>query len=159
MKALIVYESFFGNTEKIARAIGAGLQEAGRCEVVQVTAVAEVTDAAVQEAELIVVGSATRAFNPSPATASFIKSVPQAAVAGTKFAAFDTRVDIGTITSKFLLTLMRWFGYAAEKIDKKLTAKGAVRVAPPAWFCVTDSEGPLKAGEEERARGWLAPSL
>ena len=61
MKALVVYESMFGNTEQIARAVAAGLEES-----VDVVQVAEVTDAPTEpdpEVALIVAGGPT---HPSP---------------------------------------------------------------------------------------------
>ncbi|MDN5761333.1 MAG: flavodoxin domain-containing protein [Microlunatus sp.] len=58
MKALVVYESMFGNTEQVARAVAAGLRE-----VLEVT-VREVSDTpigAVQDVDLVVAGGPTHA--------------------------------------------------------------------------------------------------
>jgi len=62
MKALVVYESMFGNTEQIARAIAVGLGESVDVQV------AEVTDAPTKpdhEIALIVAGGPTHAFSMS----------------------------------------------------------------------------------------------
>src|SRR3954465_4077978 len=62
MKALIVYESMFGNTEKVARAVAAGLADGMEVEVDEVSAApAQVTDLV----DLIVVGGPTHAFSLS----------------------------------------------------------------------------------------------
>ena len=62
MKALVVYESMFGNTEQVARAVAAGLGEAlevGRSEV-------EDAPRAIHElVDLVVVGGASHAFSSS----------------------------------------------------------------------------------------------
>ena len=56
MKALIVYESMFGNTHAVAEAVAAGLRPAVQTEVRRV---AEVAPEAVAEADLLVVGAPT----------------------------------------------------------------------------------------------------
>ncbi len=69
MKTLIIYESFFGNTEKIAQAISEGL---GASMNVEVCKVGDVKPEQIENADLLIVGSATRAFRPSPETKRFL---------------------------------------------------------------------------------------
>ena len=60
MKALVVYESLFGNTEQVAQAISNGLSEHADVELVEVTkAPPEITE----PVDLIVVGGPTHAFS------------------------------------------------------------------------------------------------
>ena len=65
MKAVVVYESMYGNTHLVADAIGRGL--AGGAEVV-VVPVAEAAPALVAEADLLVVGGPTHAHGMSRPT-------------------------------------------------------------------------------------------
>jgi len=64
MKALVVYDSFFGNTEKIAQTIGNAL---GAPADVEVLRVGNVKPEQLTGLGLLVVGSPTRAFRPTPA--------------------------------------------------------------------------------------------
>lgn len=152
MKALVVYESFFGNTEKVARTIGAAL---GLAETKIVTA-ATVQLEQVQGLDLLIVGSPTRAFSASPETKAFLKRLPADTLKGTKVAAFDTRMKIDEKVPGILRILSRIFGFAAEPIARGLVRKGGMQVLEPAGFTVEKSEGPLHEGELERASAWVA---
>ena len=57
MKSLVVYDSFFGNTEKIAQAIGKGL---GTIKNTQVVKVDQFAQNMLEGIECLVVGSPTR---------------------------------------------------------------------------------------------------
>ena len=151
MKALVIYESFFGNTEKIAQAIGDAL---GASMEVEVCKVSEIKPEQLKDVNLLIVGSPTRGFMPSPGIKSFIKSIPTNGLQGIKAAAFDTRISEDDAKPRILRFLMKLFGYAAEPISKKLRNKGAEIVIAPEGFCVKDTKGPLKEGELERAVSW-----
>ena len=151
MKALVIFESVYGNTEKVARAIGARLAAAGE---VQVVSVAEVKPEQLTDLDVLVVGSPTQAFGPIAGTKEFLKTLPAHALKGLKVAAFDTRVSVAEVNSKMLTFMAGAFGYAAEKIAKGLKVRGGVEVVAPAGFFVADKEGPLKDGELERAVAW-----
>jgi flavodoxin len=64
MKTLVVYDSVFGNTEKVALKIG---EELG-AETIKVS---EVSYAQLIGLDCLVVGSPTRAFNPTRARIGF----------------------------------------------------------------------------------------
>lgn len=66
----------------------------------------------------------------------------------------DTRISVNDANSRLLTVLVKIFGYAAKPIAKKLIKKGGKLLIPPEGFFVKDSEGPLKAGELERAANW-----
>ncbi|MHB8855644.1 MAG: flavodoxin family protein [Bellilinea sp.] len=151
MKALVIFESVYGNTEKVARAIGAGLAAAGE---VQVVSAAGVKPEQLTGLDLLVVGSPTQAFGPIVGTKEFLKTLPAQALKGMKVAAFDTRIPVAEVNSKALTFMAGAFGYAAEKIAKGLKARGGAEVVAPAGFFVVDKEGPLKDGELERAAAW-----
>ena len=151
MKALIIYDSFFGNTEKIAHAIGDALSSSMKVEVFKVS---DVKPEQLTGLDLLIVGSPTRAFRPSPGISSFLKNVSANQLQGIKAAAFDTRISVNYIRSHLLRFLMDLFGYAAKPISKKLGKKGAQIVIAPEGFGVMDTKGPLKEGEFERAAAW-----
>lgn len=152
MKALVVYDSVYGNTEQVAQAIGAGL---GSGEEVQVVGVGDVKPQQLLGLDLLVVGSPTQRFTSLPTVNRFMKSIPAEGLRGTKVAAFDTRATPEDIQKVRILSFfVRLFGYAAEPILGKLEKKGGDAVAPAEGFFVGATKGPLTEGELERAANW-----
>jgi flavodoxin len=151
MKALVVYDSVFGNTEQVAREIGKALEAGGNVQTPRVT---EVDMDQLSGLELLVVGSPTRGFRPTEGITQFLKSLPEGRLNGVKVAAFDTRIDMEDIKSPILRFLVKKGGYAAPSIAKRLQRAGGRPVAPPEGFAVKGTEGPLKQGELERAAEW-----
>jgi flavodoxin len=151
LKSLIIYDSFFGNTEKIAQAIGNTLGSQGETEVVRVK---DASQGRLKGLDLLIVGSPTRGFRPSEATLAFLKGLSANSLAGIRVAAFDTRIANSDIKSPILRFMVNFGGYAAKKIADSLTKAGGSLVFPPEGFFVKDSEGPLTEGELERATQW-----
>lgn len=153
MKALVVYDSVFGNTGQIARAIAQAL---GSPQEVGALLVNEARPEQVQGLDLLVVGSPTRGFRPTPATKNFLKGIPKNSLKGVRVAGFDTRFTMEEIKSSvfFLPALVRVFGYAAKPIANELQKKGGKLALPPEGFYVQGTEGPLIDGELERAASW-----
>jgi len=153
MKAMVVYDSVFGNTEQIAQAIGNAL---GSPEYVEILQVGNVKQEQLKGLELLIVGSPTRGFKPTPAISSLLKCIPKNGLEGAKVAAFDTRFTVDKIESSvFILSiLVKIFGYAAKPIADRLQKKGGELIIPPEGFFVEGKEGPLKEGELERAADW-----
>ena len=140
MKALIIYDSLYGNTEKIARAIGGAITGE-----VKVVLPGEANPSELEGIDLLIVGAPTQAGRPTPAMLDFLNKIPGSVIKGISVAAFDTRVSA------------KWvgiFGYAAGKIAKKLKSKGGNLILNPEPFFVSGKEGPLKEGELERAAAW-----
>ena len=121
MKTLVLYDSAFGNTQQIAKAIGATLNASTETPVVRIK---DVLPEHLSGIELLVVGSPTRGFRPSEDTKKFLQKLPARCLAGVKVAAFDTRVNIKEVNSGFLTFMVNLFGYAAEPIAKALQKKG-----------------------------------
>ena len=140
MKALIVYDSVYGNTEKIAKAIAGAIS--GEAKALRV---GEVNPSDLGKIDLLMVGSPTRAWRPTPAVQAFLNKMPENSLKNTNVAAFDTR---GT---SFVAKL---FGNAASRIAGSLKSKGGTLVAQPEGFVVKGTEGPLAEGELEHAAGW-----
>ncbi|MBU0684299.1 MAG: flavodoxin family protein [Thermoplasmatota archaeon] len=140
MKALVVYDSAYGNTEKIAKAIGEAVAGDAR--------VAHATDANLADMntiDLLVVGSPTYGGKATEPIQDFLAKMPEGVINGMKVAAFDTR-----LAGKFV----KIFGFAAEKIADSMKAKGGTLASTPEGFIVKGKKGPLKEGELERAASW-----
>jgi flavodoxin I len=142
MKALIVYDSVYGNTEKIARAIAEAITPSGE---VKVLGAGEANPSELESTDLLIVGSPTHGGRPTPAVQEFLNKVTKPALQGINVAAFDTRIQT---------KLVGVFGYAAGRIANNLKKKGGTLIASPEGFFVTGSKGPLKEGELERAAAW-----
>jgi flavodoxin I len=140
MKALVVYDSLYGNTKAVAQVIGDAIP--GEVEVQNVV---DASASDLQAYDLLVVGAPTHGAKPSPKVREFLEHIQAPALEGIHVAGFDTRM-----TNR----LIRLFGFAAPKIAKALEKKGGTLVAPPGDFWVTGGEGPLKEGELERAALW-----
>ena len=158
MRAVVVYESLWGNTAAVARAVAEGL---GPGALALSTAAAD--EAALAGVDLIVAGAPVLGFklssekmraairaNPGKAPAPPDLSHPplrawlDALPAGHgRSAAFDTQVK-GP------------FGKGAPEIAESLEQAGYRRLAEPVGFVVKGRYGPLREGELERARRWGA---
>lgn len=151
VKVLVVYDSVFGNTEQVARAIGDALSAGNDVQVLRVGDVKPEHRAGL---DLLFVGSPTRAFSPTPAVKKWLGSLPRQALQGVRVAAFDTRMNVQEVPSRLLHVMAGIFGYAAEPMAKRLQSKGGRQAVTPAGFLVKGSEGPLQEGELERAAEW-----
>ena len=140
MKVIIVYDSMYGNTEQIARAIGGGIT--GDVSIVRA---GEVEPQQMNSIDLLVVGSPTQAGRATVPVQKFLSGAAAPAVKGIRVAAFDTRIP-----AKWVMI----FGYAAGRIAKSLKKNGGNLVAEPEPFFVNGKEGPLRDGELERASSW-----
>jgi len=150
---LVVYDSVFGNTAKVAEAIGEAL---GNAPVKKVT---EVSQKDLHNINILFVGSPTRAFHPTPGTMNFLKGLKRNALSGVKAAAFDTRFPLDQAKPGFLRLMIKLFGYADKKISNALSKAGATLPIENAGFAVQDTEGPLAEGELERVKTWAKTLL
>jgi hypothetical protein len=154
VKAVVVYESLWGNTAAIAAAIAEGI--GGQAVAL---ATGEATGPAIDAADLIVAGAPLLGFNlpteemrvsigkdgagpvpdlAHPSMRSWLETVPEGS--GLCWG-FETRI---------------WWspGSSAKKISQMLRAKGYSAGGKDEKFIVTGKYGPLKDGELERARQW-----
>jgi flavodoxin len=135
-KALIVYYSLFGNTEKVANALATGLQGGG-C-VAETVKVDAVNLSGLSDIDLLCVGTPVHAFNISKPVKEFLeKLMSQDGLSGKKAFAFDTKMK------------SRLAGTAGGKIEKKLKQLGLEIVKPAKSAVVKGREGPLEEGAEE----------
>jgi flavodoxin len=152
MKTLIVYDSAYGNTEKIARTIAGASTSIGEVRVLRA---GEANPLELASLDLLIVGSPTQGGRPTPAIQEFLSKIPANALENVGVTSFDTRFSaqdqgIG------LRILMSVLGYAAGRIAHSLQGKGGDLATSPEGFIVEGKEGPLKQGELERAAGWAS---
>lgn len=149
MKALVVYESQFGNTQKIAQAIHSGLMHGYDAQLLHVSAV-KPND--LENLNLLILGSPTHGGQVMPGIKALIENLDPQTLKAMDTAAFDT--SIPQQGQGFLINnVAKFFGNAAPKIATALLEKGAKSSAFEV-FWVLGKEGPLKEGELERASAW-----
>lgn len=149
MKTLVVYDSYYGNTEKIAGIIVDALSND-----IELRKVDQVKGGDLVGLDFLIVGSPTRGFRPSDKVKKFLKKIPAGSMNGKTVAAFDTRMDPEDVGNPILKFLVGIFGYAADPIANKLVKKGGIMVGKPVGFVVVGREGPLRQGETEKAVSW-----
>ena len=140
MKALIVYDSVYGNTEEIAKSIGGAITGD-----VKILRIGEVNPSELESIDFLFVGSPTHGGKPTPVIRDFLDTFSESAIKSINLAAFDTRLAT---------KLVRIFGYAAGNIASSLKRKGGTLILSPEGFFVKGTKGPLKEGELERAASW-----
>ena len=157
MRALVVYESLWGNTEKVARAVAAELSATMQVDVVDVDSAPDSADGY----DLLVVGGPTHAFSMTRASTRQ-NAVDQHGAPVTlkrgirewlnvlaptenhlKAVAFDTRVDKPRLP-----------GSAAKAAKQELRSLGFEIPLKQKTFRVHGYEGPLVDGELEKAAEW-----
>ncbi|HEU5036601.1 MAG TPA: hypothetical protein VFT70_06345 [Nocardioides sp.] len=159
--ALVVYESMFGCTEAVTRAIVEGLEDGGLDTVVE-----EARHAGLprdRHFDLLVVGAPTHAFSLSrPSTrqdAVRQGARPELAEAGLREWIMDIGPEDGqerpAVAFDTRVTRVRHLPKAAStRASHLLTRRGFRVIERPAPFFVQDLKGPLVEGERERARAW-----
>jgi hypothetical protein len=155
VKAVVVYESHWGNTAAVARAIASGLGDATR-----VLATDEATDSVLADADLIVAGAPVMAFRlPTDSMRERIAENPQAPkkadLAHPSMREWLDHIPAAKGQSAAFETRLPWSpGGATGAIERGLQTAGYRRVSKGRKFFVTGIYGPLRDGEIERARVW-----
>jgi flavodoxin I len=151
MKIVILFDSVFGNTEKVAASIKESLQQSGEIILSRFDGTpSNIFD----NTDILILGSPTRAFSPTKQASSFVKNLAANELNGIRTASFDTRINIKDENSKFLKFMVNLFGYAAEPLQKMMIKKGGISAGSPEGFHVKGTEGPMANGELERASVW-----
>jgi flavodoxin len=142
MNALIVYDSQFGNTERVARCIASTLNETGQARAFRVD---RIHFGDLQGVDMLILGCPTQGMRHTPAMQAFIAKIPRELLSSLSIACFDTR-----FSGAF------WMISAAPTMSKQFRTRGVELMAPPESFFVKSMkrEGPLLAGEIERAANW-----
>ncbi|MFP3902555.1 MAG: flavodoxin family protein [Acidimicrobiia bacterium] len=162
MRALVVYESMYGNTQTIAEAVADGLGSSPGTDTVEAVEVGAAPRDVPSDVDLLVVGAPTHAFSLSRPNSradaaersdrplvstgigvrEWITGLSHARERGA-VATFDTR-----------LRRPRLPGSAARAALRRMRRLGWRPAARAASFWVEGTTGPLSEGEHERARRW-----
>lgn len=161
MRALVVWESAYGNTRQIAESIVEGLAPNATATAVEAD---QIEAEMVAGADLIVVGAPTHMFGlPRPqsrqSAAQQASGQVRPATSGVReWLAGSPRFGSRTVAAAFDTRFAKphWLtGSAARAAARRLRTLGCRVIATESFF-VTRSEGPLRTGEPERARQWAA---
>ena len=143
MRACVIFDTRYGNTEKIAKSFETGLKEAGIQTICVNTR--DVAVDSLMQYDLICVGAPTEAFTVYKPMKEFLAKLKSIDLSGKCGFAFDTRLD------------SRFFGSAAKVIEKELSNKGLQIIAPRESALVFSLKergavtgARLKEGEEKR---------
>ncbi len=147
MQIVVIHDTKFGNTEKIAEAVGRGVGTLADVRVMSTAEAVGVDQTFAERPDLLFLGGPTQKRAPSPALRAFIDALPTS-LRGIPAASFDTRY-------RGAIWLM---GSAAVEAAKALRKARGELVAPPESFFVA-RRGPLELqnlepGEIERAEQW-----
>lgn len=156
MHAIVVYESAWGNTAAIARAIAEGIGDGARA-----CATDEAAPEVIADADLIVAGAPVYAFGlPTEQMRENVRKGQASVSPGPDLSHPSLRswLDVlppGRGRSAAFETRLWWSPRGATgAIERRLGARGYVPVAKAKKFVVQGGSGPLREGEIERARTW-----
>ncbi len=157
MKSLVAYESWFGNTRRVAETVAAALAAEGEVEIVSV----DDPLPSLLHVNLVVLGAPThvhglssgrsreaaldqrhRGGEPGIGARGWIERLPLCG--GPNFAVFDTRAHKPELL----------VGSAAHGMARRVRRRGYALAAEPESFFVDGTPGPLEDGELERAAEW-----
>ena len=141
MKAIIIYHTRFGNTEKIAKSLEIGLKKASGIQDVVCTNVRDIVSVdSLKEYDIICIGAPTEGFSAPKPIKEFLGKLKRVNLAGKYGFAFDTKVD------------SKLSGSAAKFIEKELKSQGLQIISPlesAIVFALKDGAR-LKEGEDKR---------
>lgn len=136
MKAIVIYDTQFGNTETIAKALASGMTE--QKVGVDCIKVDNVQIGTLQKYDLLAIGGPTHGFGMSSPMKAFMKKLQHVDLRDKKAFAFDTK------------NRSRFWGSAAKGIEKRLKKFGMNIVMPCASGIVNGLKGPLQDGTEAK---------
>ena len=141
MKAIIIYHTRYGNTERIAKSLEIGLKEASGIQDVVCTNVRDIVSVdSLKEYDIICIGAPTEGFSAPKPIKQFLGKMKGVNLAGKYGFAFDTRLS------------SRFSGSAAKYIEKELKSQGLQIISPlesAIVFALKDGAR-LKEGEDKR---------
>lgn len=141
MNTLVLYDSFFGNTEQLAVAMARSLMIHGPARSAHLN---ETPYTHLRDVDLLIFGCPTQMWNLTPDMKVWLQRAPVDALWGPRVACFDTRLR-GPL----------WLGrHAAPLLARALRRRGVTLIAPPEGFFIREPEHRLERGEVERAVAW-----
>ena len=146
MKTLIVYDSFFGNTEKVANKLYEILSKSQKTKLAHVS---EAQNLNIEQYEWSVVGSPTRYYNPTPAITAFVRELKTVSV---NIAFFDTRLDA---EGHWLMGPMeKIFKFASDTMEILVRNTKAKQMISSLGVYVTGTEGPIARNAMKDVENW-----
>jgi flavodoxin len=142
-KGIVVYDSNFGNTEKIARALALGLEyEGAKIDCLKVD---QVDVEKLSDYDFIAIGGPTHIISASKPIKEFLERLKTVDLRGLKGFSFDTRNESRMNSRKWLMLE----NSAARVIERVLRGEKVEIVVPRRSAIVEGREGPLHEGMEE----------
>ena len=139
MNTLVIYDSSYGNTERIARAVAEALSEHGEARVVSAAEVGTLSKAGL---DLLVVGAPTQRHGLPAQVKDLLESTPNGTLEHLRALSFDTRYHHAKLIT----------GSAAKEIGKLLRGQGhsdwCVGQPLPEWQGAGDEEAAIKKAPE-----------
>ena len=141
VKVIVVYESKYGNTKRVAETIMEGIREVQGAETV-LNELKEVDLNKIAEYDVILIGSPNHYGGPTKSVSEFIDKLGKLNLDGRHFAVFDTYLGKG------------FFEKAAKKMEKRINEKvpGLKRIGPMLSIAVQGSKGPIVEGELPKSK-------
>ncbi len=133
MKALIICDSLFGNTEKVGRALASGLKTGG--VDVDCAKAAETDVGSLRAYDMLVIGGPTHKRGLSDVMKAFAKRLNDVDLTDIKGFAFDTKQEPSFLT-----------GSAGKRIEQAMNRRRMREVKPHVSAIVLGREGPLAEG-------------
>ena len=139
-RVLLVFDTKFGNTEKLAKEIAAGIEETGTAEC-KVIGIKEVGSEDVSGYDGVLFGGPVHAFRATRGIKGAIKEAAKKGLDGKLISSFDTYQASGHK------------GNAARGIEEEVTKKAPrAKIFSPGLTALVDGyEGPLNEAEPARA--------
>jgi len=136
VKVIVLYESKYGNTKRVAETIVEGIREVQEAETM-LNELKEVDLNKIAEYDVILIGSPNHYGGPTKSVSEFIDKLEKLNLDGRHFAVFDTYLGKG------------FFGKAAKKMEKRINEKapGLKQIGPILSIAVQGSKGPIVEGE------------
>ncbi|MFX0010491.1 MAG: flavodoxin family protein [Candidatus Hermodarchaeota archaeon] len=143
MNVLIVYETNFGNTKKVAEIIAEGMNAVEQIEP-EVLNVNDVEFNKVQDFDAIIIGSPTWGGNAPKSIRDFIDTLAKLPLNEKYYAVFDTNNNL-----RFLSNLVR-------KLEKKISKKipSLQKILPGLPVRVIGLKGPIAEGELSKCKDY-----
>jgi hypothetical protein len=146
MKSLIVYDSYFGNTELVANTIHEVFEQSHKSKLIHIS---EAYDLNIEEFDLIVVGSPTRYYKPTEPIVEFVREVKPYSL---KVAFFDTRMDA---EGHWLLgPIENLLGFAVDSMVSLIDSGEATMDIEPLGVYVKSTQGPVSKGSIKDIQAW-----
>ncbi|MFW9783764.1 MAG: flavodoxin family protein [Candidatus Heimdallarchaeota archaeon] len=136
MNVLVVYETNFGNTKKVAEVIAEGIRETEQIKT-EVMHVSDTDYSKVEDFDAIIIGSPNWGGTYAGSIKKFINGLAEFSLSEKYYAVFDTNNDLPILNK------------ASKKLEKKIGKKipSFKRILPGLPVKVIGLKGPIAEGE------------